>query len=171
MENLTYCGCNPDLPSPQSLTERLAICVTCVKAATCFYPQSITLKMVKSATEESTLDIQEIARNCKSFVEFHQAMTEKCDKLHREPDTDKFYKEPQGELPYEPQRPNRMQSTEQQRSLRDIARDSMTFSDYHERATENDKLPPIKEKKQGLWEIARGSMTFNDYHAKAEQER
>ena len=113
--------------------------------------------------EESTENLQDVARSSRDFADFHNKISQKQDRVDP-PQNAKdvavrdhylLHREPEGT----------------QKNLRQIVQESMTFSDFHERATENDKLPPIKEKKQNLQELARGSMTFNDYHAKAEQER
>ena len=87
------------------------------------------MRMVKNALEEpqaKPTNLYEIASTCHSFTEFHQ----KTDKLHREPD-DKFFKAPQEDSCDEPQRPTRLNRNV---NLLQIARSSMQFGEFHERA-------------------------------------
>ena len=165
----TYCGFNPEKPCAQNLAERLAQCAKCIKLAACGYAKSITLKMVKEATEESTLNIQEIARNCKSFAEFHQVMAEKCDKLHRESEPDdKLFKESES---VEPQKPNRLSPHGRILNLPQLARQSMTFSDFNERAEQAEQTEPMfkssNDEPTNLLQLARTCLDFNEYRERA----
>jgi len=134
MNNL--CGCRPELLSSRTVEENFADCRICGIKTTCPYPREALLKMAKSAIEEdSSENLQDLARQSASFSAFHEKTTRKQDKLDREPSNDHNFSFHEHVEKQEPQfrRPNKNVN------LQALARESLYFGEFHAKTQTQDE--------------------------------
>jgi hypothetical protein len=109
-------GCSKAELASRTIEENLALCAQCGILSTCPYPASVTTKMVKSATEEKP-NLKKQASESATFAEFHGKHTQN---IPRNTLQETFTK--------------RQTSRRTKKNLKEIARDSLSFTDYRNRA-------------------------------------